>query len=66
MNWRAFFQGMGSVLDLSGGAFSRPRRRYRPQTDAEAFEQDAKAIASDWEAVGQDFQRAYARLEKER
>ena len=66
MNWRAFFQGMGSILDLSGGAYACPRQRYRPMTDEEALAQDARAIASDWEAVGGDFQRAFEKLKRER
>lgn len=49
MSWWAFFRGMGSVLDLSGSSFEPPRRyRTRHKTDAEA-------LASDWDAVGEDF-----------
>lgn len=56
MDWRAFFRGMGSVLDLSGSALRPPRPyRNRPKTDAEAFAADQRAIASDWNTVGEDF-----------
>ena len=66
MNWRAFFAGMGSVLDLSGGAFSRPRRQ-RPKilTDEEAWAADGEAILSDWQVVGEDMRRASERLRRE-
>ncbi len=65
MNWRTFFRGMGSVLDLSGGAFSRPRRaRPKVLTDEEAWAADGEVIASDWQMVGEDMRRAAERLKK--
>lgn len=42
--FRAFLWGMGSVLDLSGGADDLYRRRSRSDLDA---------IRGDWEAVGE-------------
>ena len=44
-----FLKGMGSVLNISGSYFDFDYGK----SDAEA---DAKAIASDWGMVGQDFQ----------
>jgi hypothetical protein len=60
MNWRAFFHGFGSVLDLSGSSFtsSLPARYHRlPESDAEA-------IRSDWDAVGEDFKQVFGDLDR--
>jgi hypothetical protein len=62
-SWRSFIQGMGSVFDISGGAFSRPRRKMpKPLTDEEAWAKDTAAIRSDWDAIGEDIRRAVERF----
>lgn len=43
----SFFMGMGSVMNISGDYFEN---KY-PEMD------DAKAIESDWRAIGRDFER---------
>lgn len=45
-----FLKGMGSVLNISGKYFDFNYSK----SDSEA---DAKAIASDWGMIGQDFQQ---------
>jgi hypothetical protein len=46
MDWRAFWRGFGSVLDLSGSSH-REALPELPETDEEAFAMDQDAIASD-------------------
>jgi hypothetical protein len=48
---KAIFEGIGSLFDLSG------RGLYRPRT-CSPQEADARALRSDWEAVGADLERA--------
>lgn len=47
---KAFFKGMGSVLNLSGNYYYAEHQRILNRTDAEA-------LASDWEAIGRDFRK---------
>lgn len=49
--FQAFLQGMANILDLSGTSYSST---FEPGT----FEDDAKAIASDWQAVYNDLDYA--------
>lgn len=44
-----FLRGMASILDFTGSL------REMPDTDPDA---DARALASDWRAVGDDLRRA--------
>ena len=72
MSWRSFIQGMGSIFDIFGPAFSPYPRHYkwrRPMTDEEALRSDQealasdwKALASDWQVVGNDLKRAAAKV----
>jgi len=60
----AFLRGMASLFDFAGVLNERPHRR--PLTPEEGAEADARAIASDWEAIGGDFRRAIEQYERER
>lgn len=53
----SFLIGMGSVLNIAG-SYSRFRDSLK---DPDA---DAKALASDWEAIGNDFRAAMNGLDK--
>ena len=53
----SFLAGFASVFDLAGALAPR---RYEPTPDA-----DARALASDWEAVGRDMWVAVRRFEDE-
>ncbi len=54
----SFWEGMGRVLDLAGGL----SRHTAGSTPAET---DYKALASDWDMVGQDFFMAIKTHEQE-
>ena len=69
MGWRAFWRGFGSVLDLSGSSHweGLPERLRRlPVSDEEALAMDRDAIASDWQAVGEDLAMATRRVRRGR
>ena len=50
--WRGFLKGMGSLLNLF------PRYDIKNKSDAEA-------LASDWEAVGNDMKKAMQQIDRE-
>lgn len=54
-NWRAFFRGMGSILDIFGNSFSTQTFAYGhllySRADLSPEQKDAIALASDWQRV---------------
>ena len=47
MSWKAFFKGMGRVLDL----FGTMRPRYKRRRRVNGFEEDRKKLNEDWKKV---------------
>jgi hypothetical protein len=53
----SFWEGMGRVLDIGGGLSIY-------NSSATSADADCKAIASDWNAIGQDFKMAVKEYEQ--
>ena len=59
----SFLKGIGRILDFSGPSIDDYDFLQRPTETPE--EADARALRSDWEAVGKDMQTAIDKFEKE-
>jgi len=55
----SFLIGAGSVFSVAGNYYSSRFRSSLGDPDA-----DAKALASDWEAIGNDFRKVMSGLDK--
>lgn len=53
MSWKSFLDGFGSIVDIFG--FLGPEF---PDPNEDGWKIDRDAIASDWQAVGDDLGRA--------
>lgn len=62
-NWfnSPFIKGMGSIFNLGGNYY--PKRKIL--SDKEAWEEDYKALKSDWDLVGKDMWTAIKQFDKE-
>lgn len=60
--WADFFGGYGSAIDLGGTYSLRLRDLYGNARTI--YEVDARALASDWRAVGQDIKTGVERFEQ--
>lgn len=58
MSFRAFLRGMGRIWDVA--SWFEPK--VQPLTPQEALVADAKAIAGDWKAVGNDLNIAIRQI----
>ena len=54
MNWKAFWNGVGSIFNIWGPYSSNLKIEDLPSTE-DGLEQDRKALEGDWEKVGKDF-----------
>ncbi len=55
---RSFWEGVASILDISGGYSLKKEYRYRISPRKKVrFRDDAAAIYSDWAAIGNDLRK---------
>lgn len=61
---RPFVTGFGSVLDISGSCYRRPRVIYRGSVE-DALRRDAAAVEKSWRIVGDELRTAIHNYQRE-